>query len=55
MAGKHTPLEPHLKALPIKTKDVTMTFEQIERMLNDKLPASAYKYQGPVWDANKEK
>ena len=45
MAGKYTPLEQHLKAFPSKQQDVTMSFEQIERIINDKLPASAYKYQ----------
>ena len=52
MAGKYTPLEQHLKALPSETRDVTMTFEQIERILNDKLPLSAYKYQ--AWWANEK-
>ena len=45
MAGKYIPLEQHLKTLPNETMDVTMSFEQIERIINDKLPASAYKYQ----------
>ena len=55
MAGKYTPLEQRLKALLIESQDVTMIFEQIERILNDKLPASAYKYQGSVCDADNEK
>lgn len=50
MAGKYFPLEQHLKALPDETRDVTMSFEQIEQIINDKLPTSAYKYQ--AWWAN---
>ena len=52
MAGKYTPLEQHLKAFPAEQRDVTMSFEQIERIINDKLPASAYKYQ--AWWANEK-
>lgn len=52
MAVKYTPLEQHLRALPGETRDVTMTFAQIERILMDKLPASAYKYQ--AWWANEK-
>jgi hypothetical protein len=52
MAGKYTPLEQHLKALPPDQHDVTMTFAQIERIINYKLPMSAYKYQ--AWWANEK-
>ena len=52
MAGKYTPLEQYLKSLPPEQYDVTMSFEQIERIINDKLPASAYKYQ--AWWANEK-
>jgi hypothetical protein len=48
MAGKYTPLEQHLKALLIEKREVTMTFGQIERILNDTLPVSASKYR-PWW------
>jgi len=43
MAGKYTPLENYLRGLPANKKEVTLSFEQIERILNSKLPASAYE------------
>ena len=43
MAGKYTPLENYLRDLPKNKREVTLRFEQIERILNDKLPASAYE------------
>ncbi len=43
MAGKYTPLENYLRDLPANQKEVTLSFEQIEKILNDKLPASAYE------------
>ena len=43
MAGKYTPLENYLRDLPANQKEVTLRFEQIERILNDKLPSSAYE------------
>ena len=43
MAGKYTPLEHYLRDLPVTQKEVTLSFEQIERILNDKLPPSAYE------------
>lgn len=52
MAGKYTPLEYHLRNLSESQKEVTMSFEQIERILNDKLPPSAYQYQ--AWWANQK-
>ncbi len=52
MTGKYTPLEHYLRDLPVTQKEVTLTFEQIERILNDKLPASAYEYQ--AWWANEK-
>lgn len=53
MAGKYTPLKNYLTALSPSQRDVTLSFEQIERILNDKLPPSAYKYQ--AWWANQKK
>jgi len=50
MAGKYTPLEHYLTALPAIQRDVTLSFEQIERILNDKLPPSAYNHR--AWWAN---
>ena len=52
MAGKYSPLEHYLHDLPASQKEVTLSFEQIERILNDKLPASAYEYQ--AWWANEK-
>jgi hypothetical protein len=52
MAGKYTPLEHYLYDLPELQKEVTLSFEQIERILNDKLPPSAYQYQ--AWWANEK-
>ncbi len=43
MAGKYTPLENHLRGLPANQKEVTLSFEQIEGILNSKLPSSAYE------------
>lgn len=45
MAGKYAPLEKHLRTLPESKSEVTLSFEQIERTLNSKLPASAYEDQ----------
>ncbi|MBL8079057.1 MAG: hypothetical protein JNM55_13920 [Anaerolineales bacterium] len=52
MTGKYTPLEYYLRDLPASQREVIMPFEQIERILNDKLPPSAYKYQ--AWWANQK-
>jgi hypothetical protein len=45
MAGKYTPLENYLRDLPVSQKEVTLGFEQIEEILKNKLPASAYEDQ----------
>ena len=45
MAGKYTPLENYLRALPEGQREVTLGFEQIEEILNAKLPSSAYEYR----------
>jgi hypothetical protein len=52
MAGKYTPLENYLRGLPATQKEVALSFEQIERIINAKLPASAYEYQ--AWWANEK-
>ena len=41
MAGKYTPLENYLRDLPKNQREVTFGFEQIEQILNAKLPSSA--------------
>jgi hypothetical protein len=50
MAGKYTPLENYLHDVSLSQRELTLPFEQIERILNDKLPPSAYQYQ--AWWAN---
>ncbi len=52
MTGKYTPLENYLRSLPESQGEVILSFEQIERIINAKLPPSAYEYQ--VWWANEK-
>jgi hypothetical protein len=53
MSGKYAPLEKYLRELPISQSEVTFLFEQIESILESKLPASAYEDQR-WWDHEKE-
>jgi len=43
MTGKYTPFEIYLKELIESTHEITLTFEQIEKILAFKLPSSAYE------------
>lgn len=43
MAGKYTPLEKYLSDLPESTREITLTFAQIEKILAGKLPPSAHE------------
>lgn len=43
MASKYTPLENYLRDLPKSQREVMFRFEQIEKILNSKLPSSAYE------------
>jgi hypothetical protein len=43
MAGKYLPLENYLRSLPDSQREVSLGFQQIERILNAKLPSSAYE------------
>ena len=52
MAGKYTHLENYLRDLPESQREVRLGFEEIERILNDKLPSSAYEQSW--WDKEKE-
>lgn len=52
MPGKYSPLEQYLRDLRANQREVALSFEQIERILNDKLPPSAYRY--PAWWANEK-
>jgi hypothetical protein len=53
MVGKYAPLEKYLRDLPTSQREVTLAFEQIERILNDKLPSSAYE-DSRWWDHETE-
>ena len=53
MTGKYTPLENYLRSLPVNQREVVLSFEQIERIINAKLPPSAYGYQ-QWWDHETE-
>ena len=52
MTNKYTPLEKYLRDLPLSQKEVTMTFELIEQILNDNLPLPAY--QDDAWWGNQK-
>lgn len=52
MSGKYTPLEKYLRDISENQREVTLTFEQIERIINAKLPASANEYS--AWWANEK-
>ena len=41
MPETFSPLERYLRDLPVDKQEVTIAFEQIERILNDPLPRSA--------------
>ena len=43
MARKYMPFEIYLKELSESTREITLTFEQIEKILAFKLPSSAYE------------
>ena len=53
MAGKYTPLENYLRSLPKGQTEVTLAFEEIERILNERLPSSAFEDRR-WWDHEKE-
>jgi len=45
MHSKYTPLGIYLRSISIDTKDLALSFEEIEKILNFRLPSSAYEYQ----------
>jgi len=53
MAGKYSPLENYLRSLPEGQREVRLGFEQIEGILNFRLPPSAYESRA-WWDHEKE-
>ncbi|MBE7435437.1 MAG: hypothetical protein HS100_16095 [Anaerolineales bacterium] len=50
MTDKYLKLEHFLRDLPPSQNEVTLSFEQVERIIGNTLPPSAYKYQ--AWWAN---
>ena len=48
--AKYDPLYDYLVNLPSATGEKTLTFKQVEQILADELPASAYTYR--EWWAN---
>jgi hypothetical protein len=53
MPGKYTPLENYLRELPENQREVRLGFAEIERILDAKLPSSAYEYR-QWWENEKE-
>jgi hypothetical protein len=43
MPNKYAPLENYLRALPESQREVSLRFEEIERILKSTLPSSAYE------------
>jgi hypothetical protein len=52
MTGKYDPLEKYLRGLPKSQEEVTLSFESIEKVLNDRLPPSAREERG--WWGNQQ-
>ena len=52
MTGKYDPLEKYLRALPVSQEELTLSFEAIEQILNDRLPPSAYEHR--AWWGNQK-
>jgi len=52
MSTKYEPLELHLRAIPSKVRDVTLSFSELERILGAPLPASASTHR-PWWGNQK--
>jgi hypothetical protein len=48
----YTPIKKFLSELPARQTDIILTFEQIEHILNDRLPPSAFQY--PAWWENEK-
>jgi hypothetical protein len=53
MTGKYAPLETYLRELPESQREIMLRFEEIEGILNSKLPSSAYEDRR-WWDHEKE-
>jgi len=48
MAGKYEPLERYLRSIPKSTRDITLSFPELERILSATLPDSAITHR-PWW------
>ena len=48
--SKYRPLGVYLAGIPTGTHEVTLTFERIEKIIKDNLPASARRYH--AWWSN---
>jgi hypothetical protein len=53
MNGKYEPLEKYLRSLPMTQDKLTLSFDVIEQVLNDPLPAPAYE-QREWWGNQKQ-
>ena len=53
MQTKYEPLELHLRKVPTGTKEVTLSFAEIERIIGAPLPASAKSHR-PWWGNQKD-
>lgn len=52
MTGKFDPLEKYLRSLPKTDEEVTLSFDLIEKVLNDALPPPAYEDR--AWWGNQQ-
>ena len=52
MAEHYYLLEKYLRALPVEQEDITLTFERIEQILKEPLPAAA-REEHPWWENQK--
>ncbi len=53
MPGKYESLELHLRSIPPKVGEVTLSFSEIERILGAPLPESATTHR-PWWENQRE-
>ena len=50
--SKYTPIKRYLAGIPKETKEITLSFIQVEKIIKEKLPNSAFRYQ--EWWSNEE-
>lgn len=53
MANKYEPLELHLRGIPSRVREVTLSFAELGRILGAPLPASALTHR-PWWGNQKD-